>query len=123
MRILTVKLESVVPVGHPAYRKDVEVRSFEKSSELHIEDALLARECFDQLDSLLDLDYLSDLVEGSKEDALDETEASVLHDLAEHQEERPMDTIFPNLGDFDQASYDKEVTEAMDLPTSGKANS
>lgn len=95
MRILSVTLESVVPIGHPAYKKDVETRSFEKSSELHIEDALLAHECFDQLDSLLDLSYLADLVADANEDPAAKA-----------------------LADFDQASYDKEMTEAMSLPVS-----
>jgi len=100
MRILTLTLESVVPIGHPSYREDVETRSCEKISSLHIEDALLAFECYDQLESLLDLAYLADLVADANEDPAAKA-----------------------LADFDQASYDKEMTEELGLPTNEEANS
>jgi hypothetical protein len=93
MRILSVKLETVVPVGHPAYRENAGVRSFEKSSELHIEDAELAFACYDQLDSLLDLDYLNGLV----------------------QEAEEPETL-PNLEAFDQGAYDRAITNMFGLP-------
>jgi len=129
MRILTLKLESVVHVGHPAYRKDVEVRSCEKIRELHIEDALFAHNAFDQLDSQLEVTWLADLVEGTKQEVkiedLDEAEAEILRDLEDHQETNAQKALKAKglIQDFDQASYDRETTETMGLPIGTKTNS